>query len=389
MKAIQNHDLTSDAAAFLDDLEFQSTPNTATTTPALCVVSRSTDEWVMKVWIDADFGLFIGRFHLHYYGIDDGEGSKASAFPAPSVIELFSKTYGRRPSEAESRVIAASVLAAAKLSPEVAAFAAELDQEALSAFGRLPSFVDPDPYTWLARNALDAKAMKRFVLRYPLLAGLVTNGSELFETAVGRNVEESYENVVGFVVKTGFPLSATTITEPVGPVSTALLSRLENVPRPKGYQVLDDEAVWEMADAIRLARRLPPETWPTTTRGWMSLAGAGVTIRILQDRERDVGSAINDGYGCALRFTDRELAAIFAKEKFDEMAPMWLGDATSAARALARHGVRLAGHGKWLAKQTDEMPAEVEETDFSDLKASLVRDGFSKVLSKARPKRRR
>ena len=386
--------VSADVAAFLTDLEFRFVPDTTETALALRVASLSTGKTALGIAVDVGWGVFYGRTYLRYYGIVD-PGRPPLGAPGDvaytGLPEIFEATLGRKMTSDESAAIAACVLAAAKDSPEVAAFVAGLDVEALGAFGRIPSSLGGgDPYTWIAGPKSEAGAMKRFVLRHPLLAGLATAGSELFEAARGALIDESYGNMIAFVVANGFPCSAADLVrEGTGPVPTALLARFEGLAPPKGFQVLDEERLSHMADVVRLARRLPEKAWPDSVRGWIALGDAGEAIRMLGEREdgkRDVEAALDYGSGCALDFSDAELAAAFDPDKgrFYDLPrcdyPM------TAATRLAWHGVRLAGHADWAEEASfrfTDPPSEVLAVDFSELKAAIIADGFLATLQRA------
>lgn len=383
--------VSADVAAFLADLAFRFVPDAPETASALRVASLSTGKSALRIAVDVRRGVFYGRTYLRYYGIAD-PGRPPLGAPIDvaytGLPEIFEATLGRKMTPDESAAIAACVLAAAKDSPEAAAFAAGLDAEALGAFGRIPSSTyGSDPYTWIAGPDPMAGAMKRFVLRYPLLGGIATQGFD----AEGGTVEEAYANLTSEFVEKGFMCENRHGAKRTGPIPAGLLARIEGVKPPEHFPVLDEEACWRMVDGIRLARRLPVDVLPVTAPGWMALVDAGTTVWMLTDdrpAERDVAEAMEEGYGAALDFTDAELACVFdpVKGRFDDMPEMRLGDAFAAAAALGRYGVRLAGHGAWLAKWRRsrlDVPEEVLAVDFSELKAALVADGFVTTLRKA------
>jgi hypothetical protein len=376
-------DVPAEVSAWLADLEFRAA--SAGGRHSLGVASRITGTQVMEVLVDNDKQVFRGRRNLRQYGIEDGSGCGAPDFAGHELLTLFSEALGRPPTDAENAFIAAQFVAMARASSQVAAFAAALDMDAMTAFGRIPSFMwgRDDPYTWICGSDPASVAMKRFVLRYPLLGGLAT-----YEFAEGDTADEAYGKLMRNFSENGFLRENRYDAKRTGPIPAGFFARIEGVKPPKCLFVPDEEEVPRMADAVRLARRLPPDFLPATTRGWMALIGIGATFRMLTDdapERRDVGEAIDDGYGCALEVDDADLARMFdpAKGRFDDMTPMHAEDAFHAAGHLARHGVRLAGHGDWLAGvdySAFELPADVLAVDFSELKAALATDGFAETL---------
>jgi hypothetical protein len=151
-----------------------------------------------------------------------------------------------------------------------------------------------------------------------------------------------------------------------------------------------DESVILVAEAIDLARRLPIGSMPVDEAGFMSLRDCGSVLRELQSNDGSVELCIDDGRAFGMKFTDDEVAKMFASAAAAKFAnvPEGLYDNSLSLQPLGCYGVVLAGHEDWIRKHIQDGFNNVDGAppsmrDFSALKSALVSEGFVAVYEKA------
>lgn len=385
--------LSLEAVSFIETLEFRVKPSDRGASVLSIGTAGDVREFApVELWPDE----ITKEYNLKQYGILewpyrglDGEVMMSPQRKDPATIgrdlaDLFAEKAGRQATEEELKAIHAQVVDQAKKSAIVNAWAQGIDFVALHAIpfdGIRFENGGYSQYNWLARSAPDAQAMKRFIVEHPMLAGVATAGSDLFEAAKkAASPQAAYEALVAFVTKKGFPCTAyRAFATP--PIPHAVLDCLKGV--PSGPYVMGEEAISDTTAFLTLAVKLTPVALPNTPNGVEKMTAASRVISCLAE-ELDAEEAVASGYGFGIDFSDHEIRAVLRAIDFEASDVQVWEMQYGGVPFLGQYGVILAGREDWVRhyNQGGDEPGELE-IDFSALKEALIRDGYVVTAKKA------
>lgn len=283
-------------------------------------------------------------------------------------------------------------------SPEFAEALNLIDFVALHAFDCIDDwFLRSNGGEWLL-DGIEGKSMRKFLMDYPLLAGIACSGSDLFDVAKGASsADEGCAKIIERITTHGFPEHPDIAT--VGPMSRDLLNRIKGLRYEISNLTFDrflESSLDRSAKAFDFFRHLPPDAFPTTSEAFLNLSNWSAVISNIgmDDEYCDEDDIFESGLGMGISFTDDELASALADQcaaRFSEPLPKKFSRLFSALGYL---GAKLDGHENVARKYFWNFPDEDEyeddgceiepiRLDFTALKAEIVAKGFLNVCREA------
>jgi len=293
---------------------------------------------------------------------------------------IFADVYKRPPELDEDDDLQQSIAAAAQRSTIVKAWATGIDFEALHAFDGLLSGCELlEAYAWITENNDSSKAIRRFVLDFPLLAEAVCHGDGLFRlTDSAPNMDEAYRLLLEHVLTKGLSSTASGGENTIRPLPRHLLNslhllKLDTVQSFDAYDTMS-----EISIALNFACDLPENSFPTDSKSYSNFAKlAHVVSRLRGGVYDDVATSLD----FTIELNNNELAQMLAPEIATRFSKCPEFDVWSATSSLIYYGLSLCGRTEEVLNHlyARDVPFTLNHVDSTPLKDAFLKNGFVRI----------